>query len=134
MKTATAKTAPAKTAPAKTAPAKTAPAKGAARTAKPAVQIDKAVARTDQRAAPARPASAAHPALKVVRDGFTMPQADYDQLKALKASCLKRGVEVKKSELLRAGLQALSALSSKELDARIRALAPVKAGRKKNKV
>lgn len=113
------KTAAGKTTPAKTTPDKTSPDKGATRTNKPS--------------APALPASAAQQALKVVRDGFTMPQTDYDQLKALKAACLKRGVDVKKSELLRAGLQALSALSSKELDARIRALVPVKSGRKKNK-
>lgn len=70
---------------------------------------------------------------KVVRDGFTMPQTDYDMLKSLKALCLERGVEVKKSELLRAGVQALSQMPAKDLFERIRALAPVKAGRKKSK-
>ena len=89
--------------------------------------------KTGKASPPAKRAEATHHDIKVVRDGFTMPQADYDQLKALKAVCLKRGVEVKKSELLRAGVQALSALSATALVARIRALAPVKAGRKKNK-
>jgi hypothetical protein len=70
---------------------------------------------------------------KVVRDGFTMPQADYDLLKSLKAQCLKAGVEVKKSELLRAGVQALAALSMTDLAARLKALPPVKAGRRKSK-
>ena len=70
---------------------------------------------------------------KVLRDGFTMPQTDYDMLKSLKALCLERGVEVKKSELLRAGVQALSQMPAQDLFERIRALAPVKAGRKKSK-
>jgi len=68
---------------------------------------------------------------KVVRDGFTMPRADYDKIKSLKALCLKSGVAVKKSELLRAGLYALEALNTQDLLLRIQALAPIKAGRKK---
>jgi len=81
---------------------------------------------------PKKPAAA--PAeLKVVRDGFTMPQADYDKIKSMKALCLKNGVEVKKSQLLRAGLIALEALPLAELLQRIAKLAPVKAGRKKKK-
>ena len=85
--------------------------------------------------APAAAATVAPPAddLKVVRDGFTMPQADYDLLKTLKAQCLDAGVAVKKSELLRAGVQALAALPAKALIERMRALPAVKAGRKKYK-
>ena len=67
----------------------------------------------------------------MVRDGFTMPKGDYEVLKALKAQCLKSGVEVKKSELLRAGVLALAALPAAELLSRMRALPAVKAGRKK---
>ena len=80
-----------------------------------------------------KPESAASEAAhqKVVRDGFTMPKADYDTLKSLKAQCLKSGVDVKKSELLRAGVQALAGLPAKELLDRMRALPAVKAGRKK---
>jgi hypothetical protein len=68
---------------------------------------------------------------KVVRDGFTMPRADYEKFKTLKAVCLSGGVAVKKSELLRAGLHALEALAMPDLLARIQALPPIKAGRKK---
>lgn len=68
---------------------------------------------------------------KVVRDGFSMPRADYDKFRTLKAACLAGGVAVKKSELLRAGLQALEAMPVADLLARIRALPPIKAGRKK---
>lgn len=70
---------------------------------------------------------------KVVRDGFTMPQEDYDLLKTLKAQCLKAGIEVKKSELLRAGVQALAAMPAAKLAERLKALPTVKAGRRKNK-
>ena len=68
---------------------------------------------------------------KVVRDGFTMPKGDYDLLKSLKAQCLASGVDVKKSELLRAGVQALATLPAAELLKRMRALPAVKAGSKK---
>ena len=108
--------------------------KAAVPAAKPAVKSTKPDAGAAKAAAPAVAAAVPLQTLKVVRDGFTMPQSDYDQLKSLKAACLKRGLAVKKSELLRAGVQALTALPGKELDARIRALTPVKAGRKKNKV
>lgn len=71
---------------------------------------------------------------RVVRDGFTMPEDDYATLKALKAQCLKAGVEVKKSELLRAGVRALAALPAARLVEQMRALPAVKTGRKKNRV
>src|SRR5712692_8801527 len=40
---------------------------------------------------------------KVVRDSFTMPEADHGKLAELKSKCLAAGVSVKKSELLRIG-------------------------------
>jgi len=111
------------------------------KSASPAVQrpaASKAVKKTAPLKKPAVAAKPKKPAaapaeLKVVRDGFTMPQADYDKIKSLKALCLKNGVEVKKSQLLRAGLIALEALPLAELLQRIAKLAPVKAGRKKKK-
>jgi hypothetical protein len=66
---------------------------------------------------------------KVVRDSFTMPKADYELIAALKQKCLKAGVSVKKSELLRAGLQLLESSSEKRLVAAIAALETVKTGR-----
>lgn len=94
-----------------------APAKKAARTATVAI-VAPSMAADDHKE-------------KVVRDGFSMPRADYDKFRTLKAVCLAGGVAVKKSELLRAGLQALEALPVPDLLARIRALPPIKAGRKK---
>nr|WP_232072126.1 hypothetical protein [Paraburkholderia pallida] len=66
---------------------------------------------------------------KVVRDSFTMPKADYERISVLKRKCLEAGVAVKKSELLRAGLQLLEAASAKRLAAAIAALEAVKTGR-----
>ncbi|HEX4330455.1 MAG TPA: hypothetical protein VH105_26965 [Burkholderiales bacterium] len=116
---------------------KPAPRKSAA----PAARRPAATKAAKKAAPPKKPAAAAKPKkpaaapaeLKVVRDGFTMPQADYDKIKSMKALCLKNGVEVKKSQLLRAGLIALEALPLAELLQHIAKLAPVKAGRKKKK-
>jgi hypothetical protein len=69
--------------------------------------------------------------LKVVRDSFTMPQNDYAKIAELKQICLKAGVHVKKSELLRAGLNALSKLSTAQLKRLIAQMEQVKTGRPK---
>ena len=49
--------------------------------------------------------------VKVVRDSFTIPKAEYAQIAAMKKRAMELGLEVKKSELLRAGLALLSATS-----------------------
>ena len=68
---------------------------------------------------------------KVVRDSFTMPQNDYDKIAQLKQVCQKAGLHVKKSELLRAGLQALSKMTVPQLERVIVQLTPIKTGRPK---
>ena len=69
---------------------------------------------------------------KVVRDSFTMPKSDYERIASLKQKCLDSGVAVKKSELLRAGLMLLDALSSKRLVAAVSTVETVKTGRPAN--
>ncbi len=69
---------------------------------------------------------------KVVRDSFTMPQADYDIIAELKQKALKSGLHVKKSELLRAGLRVLSKLSPAQLKQTVTNLEKIKTGRPKN--
>jgi hypothetical protein len=66
---------------------------------------------------------------KLVRDGFTMPEADYALIAELKHRLHAAHREAKKSELLRAGLQALALLTPKDLAAALDRLAPVKTGR-----
>jgi hypothetical protein len=70
--------------------------------------------------------------VKVVRDSFTMPQADYALIADLKQKALKAGLHVKKSELLRASLQALSKLTAAQLKRALSGLEKIKTGRPKN--
>ena len=49
--------------------------------------------------------------VKVVRDSFTIPKHEYAQIAELKKRALGFGQEVKKSELIRAGLLLLSSAS-----------------------
>ncbi|MGQ3052099.1 MAG: hypothetical protein ACT6S0_09965 [Roseateles sp.] len=66
---------------------------------------------------------------KLVRDGFTMPEADYALLAELKHRLHAVKREARKSELLRAGLQALALLDAESLAAALDRLEPVKTGR-----
>lgn len=66
---------------------------------------------------------------KLVRDGFTMPEADYALIAELKHRLHGVHREAKKSELLRAGLRALAELDAASLAAALDQLAPVKTGR-----
>jgi hypothetical protein len=66
---------------------------------------------------------------KVVRDSFTMPESDYQRIAELKRKCMSAGISAKKSELLRAGLQALSALPIKRLIEVVGAVENLKTGR-----
>ena len=68
---------------------------------------------------------------KMVRDSFTMPEDDYSKLDALKSRCLENGIEIKKSELLRAGLIALSKLATPALVSAVREVEKIKTGRPK---
>lgn len=91
-------------------------------------------ARKAARPAPAAAPAAAPPAKKrvrLVRDGFTMPESDFALIAVLKARALKAQREAKKSELLRAGLQVLAALDERSLVAALGRLEPVKTGRPK---
>ena len=121
-------------------PAKTAPAarKPAAQKKAPPKLVTSARAKPKTLAAtPAKPGKKekkekkAQEKSKVVRDSFTMPQNDYDRIAELKQVCQKAGLHVKKSELLRAGLQALSKLTVPQLERVIVQLAPIKTGRPK---
>ena len=67
--------------------------------------------------------------VKMVRDSYTMPENDYAKLAELKKTCLKAGVHVKKSELLRAGLAALAKLPTATLLKTVERLEKIKTGR-----
>ena len=146
VKTSTAKT-PTRPATKRAAPRKATPATAAkADAAKPAAlpakrakpvkpsQPVKAAAAAKS-AVSAKVAKVAKPAKvrqKPVRDSFTMPEADFALIAALKVRMLSAKRETKKSELLRAGLHALAALDNAALLAALGKLAPVKVGRPKS--
>lgn len=114
----------------------------AKKTAAPAPQAAKAkkAAKPAPAAKPAKPAAkpaAPAPATpkeakvkaKLVRDSFTMPQADFALIGTLKERAIGFKRPAKKSELLRAGLQALAGLNDTALKAALDALVPLKTGR-----
>ena len=68
---------------------------------------------------------------KLVRDSFTMPEAEYAALGEVKKACLKAGYEVKKSELLRVGVGLIRTMDIVALKDILAALPPLKAGRPK---
>ncbi|HEY8025327.1 MAG TPA: hypothetical protein VIF60_12215 [Burkholderiaceae bacterium] len=70
---------------------------------------------------------------KLVRDSFSMPEPEYAVLGAVKKACLKAGVEVKKSELLRIGVALIQKMDVAGLKAVLATLPPLKAGRPKSK-
>jgi hypothetical protein len=71
------------------------------------------------------------PKTKLVRDSFTMPATDFALIATLKERALAGRRETKKSELLRAGLQALAALDGPALLSALGRLLPLKVGRPK---
>jgi hypothetical protein len=69
--------------------------------------------------------------VKLVRDSFTIPENEYVVLSDIKKALLAKGVEVKKSQLLRVGLVLLRKAGDAELKRQLAELAPLKAGRPK---
>lgn len=69
--------------------------------------------------------------VKLVRDSFTMPEAEYAVLGDVKKACLKSGIEVKKSELLRVGVALIRQLDTARLKEILNTLPTLKAGRPK---
>ena len=124
MATKTASKAASKPAP-KSAP-KSAPKAAPKPVAKPRAAAPARQAAAKSAAKPAKP-----PKAKLVRDSFTMPQSDFALIAALKDRALGFKRPTKKSELLRAGLQALAGLNDGALQTALNALAPLKPGRPK---
>lgn len=71
------------------------------------------------------------PKLKMERDSFTMPKTEYAQFSVLKDRLAKLGQPAKKSELLRAGIMQLSAMTDAALKAAMNKVPTIKTGRPK---
>lgn len=90
-------------------------------------------------AKPPKPAKPAKPAAeakadkprkpKLVRDSFTIPKDEYAVLDALKQRAAKLGRPAKKSEVLRAGVQALAAMPDSAFLAAVGGVPALKTGR-----
>jgi hypothetical protein len=68
---------------------------------------------------------------KLIRDSFTIPKSEYSVLESLKLRALALARPTKKSELLRAGIAALSAMSDKQFLAAVSSIPSLKTGRPK---
>jgi hypothetical protein len=92
----------------------------------------KAVAKPKVAAKPAAPeVKAKAPKEKLVRDSFTMPEAEYAVLGQVKKTALKAGFEVKKSELLRVGVALIAQIDLATLKKVLASLPQLKTGRPK---
>lgn len=67
--------------------------------------------------------------VKLVRDSFTIPKPEYLVLETLKNRALTLKHSVKKSELLRAGIKALAAMSDAQLLSALKSVPALKSGR-----
>jgi hypothetical protein len=92
------------------------------------VAAKKAVAKS---AAPVKRVDAAKAKVKLIRDSFTMPKDEYAAIDALKQRALSLARTVKKSELLRAGIGALKAMSDVAFLAAVKVIPSLKTGRPK---
>jgi hypothetical protein len=142
----TAAAAPAKTATTAAAPATLAKAASRAK-AKPVAKKSVAAAKAPAKKVAQAPVksvikSIAKPAIKpkapkavkakkpkLVRDSFTIPKAEYVVLDELKLRAGKLASATKKSELIRAGVKALAAMSDVAFLAALKAVPTIKTGR-----
>ena len=66
--------------------------------------------------------------IKTVRDTFTMPQPEYDQIEKLRIRAMKKGIDRNKSEMIRAGLKALTKMNETEFKEAINQVTRTKRG------
>jgi hypothetical protein len=104
--------APAAPAKAKTSPSKAPQAKAA-----------------DKKKSTAPAKAAKEKKIKVVRDSFTLPKTELLQITEMKKRAMALGVEVKKSELIRAGLQALAGMADTAFKKAMANVPTIKTGR-----
>lgn len=105
----------------------------------PSTAVKKVPAPTKTKTATAQPTVNKAPAVKsktakekkvkVVRDSFTIPKPEFMQIAEMKKRAMTLGVEVKKSELIRAGLQLISGLQDTAFKKALAAVPTLKTGR-----
>ena len=84
-------------------------------------------------AKPAKPVKAAKPVKvkkpKLVRDSFTIPKNEFGQIAEMKKKAMGLGIDIKKSELIRAGLLLLTAMSDAAFKKALANVPTLKTGR-----
>lgn len=116
-------------APKPAAPKLPAPKPPAAKPPAPKPEANKpAVLKPAAKPAEATPAKSKQ---KLVRDSFTIPKDEYVVLEQLKQRALRSGRAAKKSEILRAGIAVLNAMSDSVLLAALSVVPNLKTGRPK---
>lgn len=78
-----------------------------------------------------RPLDKIQKKIRLVRDSFTIPENEYEQLGLLKKRLAAQGIGVKKGQLLRAGLRLLAAMDDTELKAAAEKLSIARGGEQK---
>lgn len=131
--TAAAKAVPVKTVAAKPAAAKAPAAKAEAAKTPANPPAAKVAPKKAEKVKAEKPAKDKTPKLKMERDSFTMPKTEYAQFHVLKERLNKLGQPAKKSELLRAGIMQLSAMTDAALKAALGKVPAIKTGRPKKK-
>lgn len=117
-----------------------APSKKVAKTAVKASQaVNKPAAPVPTKAVTAKPAPVTAPKtdkkkektekVKVVRDSFTIPKNEFAQIAEMKKKAMGLGIDIKKSELIRAGLLLLTAMSDAAFKKALANVPTLKTGR-----
>jgi hypothetical protein len=68
---------------------------------------------------------------KLIRDSFAIPEKEYAALVAVKKTCLKAGLEIKKTELIRIGIALVNNLTTAKIKTAQSKLTQISAGRPK---
>jgi hypothetical protein len=68
---------------------------------------------------------------KLIRDSFAIPEKEYAALVAVKKTCLKAGLEIKKTELIRIGIALVNNLTTAKIKIAQSKLTQISAGRPK---
>jgi hypothetical protein len=68
---------------------------------------------------------------KLIRDSFAIPEKEYAALVVVKKTCLKVGLEIKKTELIRIGIALVNNLSTAKIKTAQAKLTQISAGRPK---
>ena len=67
--------------------------------------------------------------MKTMYDTFSMPESDHAAIQKLRLRCMKLGIDINKSELMRCGLKALEKMKDVELKTITHNLQKIRAGR-----